>query len=92
MKLLSTSIIFVGANARCSYTNGSDSGCNDDGPLRRKQATRSVEQWQFEVDDIVYEALYDPVRLGFWETKAYCDDLGGGWQMPTPTNHAEVSL
>ena len=45
----------------------------------------------FEVEDIVYEALYDPVRLGFWETKAYCDDLGGGWQLPTPTNYAEVS-
>ena len=59
--------------------------------IRRNPSTRTAQKWQFEVEDIVYEALYDPVRLGFWETKAYCDDLGGGWQLPTPTNYAEVS-
>ena len=89
MKLLSASVLFVGTYGRCSYT---DDGCNDDsGPLRRNPSTKTAQKWQFEVEDIVYEALYDPVRLGFWETKAYCDDLGGGWQLPTPTNYAEVS-
>ena len=48
------------------------------------------KQWQFEIESIVYEALVDPIRLGFWETKAHCDNLGDGWQLPTPTNTAEV--
>ena len=86
MKLLSTSFLLVGANGRCSYTDG---GCDDSGPLRRSPSTRTAQQWQFKVEDTVYEALYDPIRLGYWETKAYCDDLGGGWQLPTPTNYAE---
>ena len=50
------------------------------------------KQWQFEIEGTVYEALVDPIRLGFWETKAHCDDLGAGWQLPTPTNAAEVRL
>ena len=49
-----------------------------------------IEKWQFEIESTVYEALVDPVRLGFWESKAYCDGLGAAWQLPTPTNAAEV--
>ena len=25
----------------------------------------------------------------FWQQKTYCDGLGGGFQMPTPTNEVE---
>ena len=49
-----------------------------------------IEKWQFEIENTVYEALVDPVKLGFWESKAYCDELGAAWQLPTPTNAAEV--
>ena len=49
-----------------------------------------IEKWQFKIESTVYEALVDPVRLGFWESKAYCDGLGAAWQLPTPTNAAEV--
>ena len=51
-----------------------------------------IEKWQFEIENTVYEALVDPVKQGFWEAKAYCDELGAAWQLPTPTNAAEVGI
>ena len=54
--------------------------------------TPTVTQWQFEIDDTVYEALVHPVPRGFWESKAFCDGFGAGWQLPTPSNGAEVGF
>ena len=47
---------------------------------------------RFQVDGTTYEGHYiRPANAGrvvpkFWQQKAYCDGLGGGFQMPTPTN------
>ena len=54
--------------------------------------TPTITQWQFEIEDTVYEALVHPVPRGFWESKAFCDGLGAGWQLPIPSNDAEVSF
>ena len=54
--------------------------------------TPTITQWQFEIEDTVYEALVHPVPRGFWESKAFCDGFGAGWQLPIPSNDAEVSF
>jgi len=49
--------------------------------------------WQFRIEDTVYEAHVQDVTfewyLFFREYKSYCDNLGGGFQLPTPTNENE---
>ena len=37
----------------------------------------------------MYEIHFTSDKMTFWETKEYCDDLGDGWQLPTPTNSKE---
>ena len=40
-------------------------------------------------NDDFYEWHEIRLKLNFWETKYYCDSLGGGFRLPTPTNQAE---
>ena len=53
---------------------------------------KTLHQTLFQVDGTTYEGHYiKPANYGrvepkFWQHKAYCDGLGGGFQMPTPTN------
>ena len=49
-------------------------------------ATAMADTFQFNIGGTVWEGQYEAVKRNFWETKAHCDSLGGGWQMPTPTN------
>ena len=40
-------------------------------------------------DDDFYEWHEIRLKMNFWETKNYCDSLGGGFRLPTPTNLRE---
>ena len=51
--------------------------------------TALAENFQFNIDGTVYEGHKSSLRLSYWETKKHCDDMGGGWQLPTPTNSQE---
>ena len=51
----------------------------------------SANVWRFrKIDGILYQ-FHDRVQAiaNFWDQKEYCDGLGGGWQMPTPSNAKE---
>ena len=52
-------------------------------------AQQDIHTFQFNIANIVYEGRYEIVKRDFWATKEHCDSLGGGWQMPTPTNANE---
>lgn len=51
--------------------------------------TALAENFQFNIDGTVYEGHYVAEKKDFWATKEYCDEKGGGWQLPTPTNSQE---
>ena len=53
------------------------------------------QTWQTEEprdNNSVYEWHELRVKLNYWETKYYCDSLGGGYRLPTPTNEVEDAI
>ena len=51
--------------------------------------TALADPFQFNVHGTVYEGYFSNDLMNYWETKAHCDAMGGGWQLPTPTNSYE---
>ena len=51
--------------------------------------TALADTFQFNIHGTVYEGYYSSDMMNYWETKAHCDAMGGGWQLPTPTNSNE---
>ena len=49
----------------------------------------AADPFQFNIHGTVYEGYYSSELKNYWETKAHCDAMGGGWQLPTPTNSHE---
>ena len=53
------------------------------------------QTWQTEEprdNNTVYEWHERQVKMSFWESKYYCDSLGGGFRLPTPTNKVEDGI
>ena len=50
------------------------------------------QTWQTEeffLNNSIYEWHERKIKLNFWESKYYCDSLGGGFRLPTPMNQEE---
>ena len=53
-------------------------------------STVSASNGFIKLDGILYEIHEKSGALAnFWDNKEYCDGLGGGWKVPTPTNAGE---